>query len=247
VQLSAFKLRKTKMNEFTTTYGGSAAEAAPAQRAQFIRKTYMLLAAAVLAFIAVELFLFMTPAATTIASVIFSGGSIGWLIVLGLFMGVSFLANRWATSETSVATQYIGLGIFVVAEAVIFVPLIMMAMYYSGDGSVLLKAGVVALGLFLGITATVFITRTDFSFLGPILAISGFVALGFIVASLLFGFSLGTFFAFVMVAFAGTAILYQTSNVLHRFNTNQHVAAALVLFAAMALLFWYILSIFSRR
>jgi FtsH-binding integral membrane protein len=228
------------MEEFTTTFGGSAAEAAPAQRAQFIRKTYMLLAAAILAFIAVEVFLFMTPAAVTIASVIFSGGSIGWLIVLGLFMGVSYLANRWAASETSVSTQYIGLGIFVVAEAVIFVPLIMMAMYYSGDASVLIKAGVVALGLFLGITATVFITKSDFSFLGPILAISGFVALGFIVASILFGFSLGTFFA-------GTAILYQTSNVLHRFNTNQHVAAALVLFAAVALLFWYILSIFSRR
>ncbi len=235
------------MEEFTSTFGGTAAQAAPAQRAQFIRKTYMLLAAAILAFIAVEAFLFMTPAAGTIASVIFNGGSMGWLIVLGLFMGVSYLANRWATSETSVSTQYIGLGIFIVAQAIIFVPLIMMAMYYSGDASVLLKAGIVTLGLFLGITATVFITRSDFSFLGPILMIAGFCALGFIVASLIFGFSLGTVFAFVMVAFAGTAILYETSNVLHRFNTNQHVAAALVLFAAIALLFWYILSIFGRR
>ena len=177
----------------------------------------------------------------------FKGGSIGWLLVLGLFMGVSFLANRWATSETSKATQFFGLGIFIVAEAIIFVPLIFMATYYAGDSSVLLKAGIVTLGLFLGITATVFLTRSDFSFLGPILAIAGFIALGFIVASLLFGFSLGTLFAFVMVAFAGTAILYETSNVLHRFNTNQHVAAALTLFAAIALLFWYILSIFSRR
>ncbi len=235
------------MNEFTSTFGGPAAEAAPAQRAQFIRKTYLLLAAAVLAFIGVEVFLFMTPAAAMISTVIFSGGAIGWLLVLGLFMGVSFLANRWATSETSVTTQFLGLGIFIVAEAVIFVPLIMMSVYYSGDASVLLKAGIVTLGLFLGITATVFITRSDFSFLGPILAIGGFIALGFIVSSALFGFSLGSVFAFIMVAFAGTAILYETSNVLHRFNTNQHVAAALTLFAAMALLFWYILSIFSSR
>ena len=122
-----------------------------------------------------------------------------------------------------------------------------MATYYAGDTSVLLKAGVVTLGLFLGITATVFLTRSDFSFLGPILAIAGFIALGFIVSSILFGFSLGSVFAFVMVAFAGTAILYETSNVLHRFNTNQHVAAALTLFAAIALLFWYILTIFSSR
>ena len=235
------------MQDYTTTFGNSAADAAPAQRAQFIRKTYMLLAVAILAFIGVEAFLFASGAANLIASVIFSGGAIGWLLVLGLFMGVSFLANRWATSDTSRVTQYLGLGIFIVAEAVIFVPLILIATYYSGDGSVLLKAGIVTLGLFLGITATVFITRSDFSFLGPILAIGGFAALGFIVASALFGFTLGNVFAFIMVAFAGTAILYETSNVLHRFNTTQHVAASLTLFASIALLFWYILSIFSSR
>lgn len=235
------------MEDFTTSFGSSVAEAAPADRASFIRKTYALLAVAILAFIAVEGFLFVSGAATVIASVIFKGGMLGWLLVLGLFMGVSFLANRWATSETSATTQYLGLGIFIIAEAIIFVPLIMVATYYSGDASVLIKAGVVTLGLFLGITMTVFITRTDFSWLGPILAIGGFAALGFIVASAIFGFTLGNVFAFVMVAFAGTAILYETSNVLHRFNTKQHVAASLTLFASVALLFWYILSIFSSR
>ena len=96
-------------------------------------------------------------------------------------------------------------------------------------------------------TLTVFITRTDFSFLGPILAIGGFVALGLIISSAIFGFSLGSLFAFVMVAFAGSAILYQTSNILHQYNTRQHVAASLALFASVALLFWYILNIFSSR
>jgi FtsH-binding integral membrane protein len=235
------------MEDYTTTFGTPAADALPADRASFIRKTYMLLAAAILAFIGVEAVLFQTGAATMIASVIFGGGAVGWLLVLGLFMAVSFLANRWATSETSKFTQYLGLGIFIVAEAVIFVPLIFLSMYYSGDTAVLMKAGVVTIGLFLGITATVFLTRSDFSFLAPILAIGGFAALGFIVASALFGFTLGSVFAFIMVAFAGTAILYETSNVLHRFNTNQHVAASLTLFASIALLFWYILTIFSNR
>lgn len=235
------------MNEFATSFGNSAAEALPEQRARFIRKTYLLLAAAILAFIVVEAFLFASGAANLIASVIFGRGAIGWLVVLGLFMAVSFLANRWATSETSKLTQYFGLGIFIVAEAVIFVPLIMISTYYAGDVTVLMKAGIVTLGLFLGITATVFLTRSDFSFLGPILAIGGFIALGFIVSSAIFGFSLGSIFAFIMVGFAGTAILYETSNVLHRFNTNQHVAASLTLFASIALLFWYILTIFSSR
>jgi FtsH-binding integral membrane protein len=235
------------MENFTTTFGNSAAQAAPVERAAFIRKTYMLLALAILAFIGVEAVLFMSGAANAIASVIFSGGSMGWLLVLGLFMGISYLANRWATSETSAMTQYMGLGIFIIAEAIIFVPLIMISTYYAGDGSVLAKAGIVTLGLFAGLSLTVFLTRTDFSFLGPILAIGGCMALGFIVASAIFGFSLGSVFAFIMVGFAATSILYQTSNVLHQFNTKQHVAASLTLFASVALLFWYILTIFSSR
>jgi uncharacterized protein len=120
-----------------------------------------------------------------------------------------------------------------------------IATYNSNPGDVIIKAGIVTLGLFLGITSVVFLTRTDFSFLGPILAIGGFIALGFIVASILFGFSVGSLFAFIMVAFAGTAILYETSNVLHRYNPGQHVAASLTLFASIALLFWYILQIFG--
>lgn len=233
------------MENFTSTFGNSAAEALPQQRVSFIRKTYLLLAAAILMFVVIETFLFASGAAYMIASTLLVG-RLGWLAVLAAFMGVSWLANWWANSQTSRAMQYLGLGLYVVAEAVIFVPLLFLAMIYS-DPSVILKAGVVTIGLFLGITATVFLTRTDFSFLGPILAIGGFAALGFIVASAIFGFSLGSIFAFVMVAFAGTAILYNTSNVLHRYNTEQYVAASLTLFASIALLFWYILSIFSSR
>lgn len=232
--------------DFNTTYGNSAADALPEERARFIRKTYLHLAAAILAFVGLEAFLFASGAAESILSVMSIGGSMSWLLVLGAFMGVSWLASSWANSNTSKMMQYLGLALYVVAEAVIFVPLLYIAANFS-SGDVIPKAGIVTLGLFLGISSVVFLTRKDFSFLGPILAIGGFVALGFIVASVLFGFSLGSLFAFVMVAFAGTAILYETSNVLHRYHTSQYVAASLTLFAAIALLFWYILSIFSSR
>jgi FtsH-binding integral membrane protein len=233
------------MDNFTTTFGNSVADASPVDRATFIRRTYMLLAVAILAFIAVEAVLFVSGIANMIASVVFLGGSVGWLAILGGFMLISYLSNKWAVSEVSPAVQYMGLGVFVVAEAIIFVPLLYIAAYASGDPSVILKAGIVSLGLFLGLSFTVLFTRTDFSWLAPILSIGGFAALGFIVASAVFGFTLGNVFAFAMVAFAGTAILYQTSQVLHRFNTRQHVAAALTLFASVALLFWYVLRIFS--
>lgn len=235
------------MQDFTSTFGNPAANALPEQRAQFIRRTYMLLAATIAAFILVEAALFVTGAAYVFTSFVFSGNQLTWLLVLGVFMLITWLANSWAESDTSRGLQYLGLGLYIVAEAIIFTPLLFVAAYASSDPYVIEKAGIVTLGLFLGITATVFLTKTDFSFLGPILAIGGFAALGFIVASAIFGFTLGNVFAFIMVAFAGTAILYQTSNVLHRFRTDQHVAAALVLFASVALLFWYILRIFSAR
>jgi len=235
------------MQDFTSTFGNPAANALPEQRAQFIRRTYMLLAATIAAFIAVEAALFVSGAAYYFTSFVFSGSRITWLLVLGVFMLVTWLANSWAASDASKGLQYLGLVLYIIAEAIIFTPLLFVAAYATSDPYVIEKAGIVTLGLFLGITATVFLTRTDFSFLGPILAIGGFAALGFIVASAIFGFTLGNVFAFVMVAFAGTAILYQTSNVLHRFRTDQHVAAALVLFASVALLFWYILRIFSSR
>jgi FtsH-binding integral membrane protein len=231
------------MNEYyTSTFGNTAAEALPADRATFIRKTYLHLAGAILAFIGIEAYLMVSGLAFQITQTMF-GTRWGWLLVLLAFMGVSMLANWWASSQTSKGMQYLGLGLYTVAEAIIFAPLLWLAQIKAGGG-VILEAGVVSIGLFLGITAVVFLTKKDFSFLGPILMIGGFVALGAIVASIAFGFSLGTLFAFVMVAFAGASILYETSNVMHRYNTNQHVAASLSLFASVALLFWYILRIY---
>ena len=230
------------MDNYAATFGGTVADAIPAERAAFIRKTYLHLAGAIIAFIGLQYVLFSSGYAPQISATML-GSEYSWLMVLGAFLGVSMLANWWATSQTSKGMQYLGLGLYTVAEAIIFVPLLFIAQVRAGGG-VILEAGVITLGLFMGITAVVFLTKKDFSFLGPILMIGGFVAMGFIVASIAFGFSLGTVFAFVMVAFAGASILYETSNVMHRYNTNQHVAASLSLFASIALLFWYILRIF---
>ena len=231
----------TTYDEFRTGY--SAAQALPEERAAFIRKTYLHLAGAVLAFALIEGYLVTSGRGAAIAQTML-GGRYSWLIVLGAFMGISMLAQWWANSQTSKALQYAGLGLFVVAESIIFLPLLFMAAVRSNSIEIFGQAGITTLGLFLGLTAVVFLTKKDFSFLGPILMIGGFVALGFIASGIVFGFSLGNIFAFAMVAFAGGSILYNTSNVLHRYNTNQHVAASLSLFASVALLFWYILRIF---
>ena len=137
--------------------------------------------------------------------------------------------------------QYLGLGLYVVAEAVIFLPLLLIARAVSGP-SVIPTAGILTLALFGGLTITVFVTRKDFSFLAPILFIGSLIALGLIVAAILFRFDLsGVLFAGAMVALMSGYILYYTSNVLLHYRTDQYVAAALALFAAVATLFYYIL------
>jgi FtsH-binding integral membrane protein len=103
------------------------------------------------------------------------------------------------------------------------------------------------LTLFAGLTATVFITRTDFSFLKTALTVGGFIAIGAIVCGALFGFNLGMWFSVAMIVFACGAILYDTSNILHHYQEDQYVGASLQLFASVALLFWYVLRLFMSR
>jgi FtsH-binding integral membrane protein len=100
---------------------------------------------------------------------------------------------------------------------------------------------------FAGLTAIVFTTRQDFSFLGALLKWGGFCALGLILASVLFGFNLGVAFSAAMVTLAGAAILYDTSNILHHYPHDKYVGASLELFASVVMLFWYLLRLFSRR
>lgn len=218
-----------------------AADAEPSERAAFIRRTYLHLAGAILAFVALEAVLLNLPGIERY--VVMMTGGMGWLVVLGAFMAVSWLADKLAKSDASPGTQYFGLGLFVAAEAVIFLPLLYIAAFYSGDPSLIPMAGIITGLLFAGLTATVFITRKDFSFLGSILTVCGFVAMGVIICSILFGFTLGLLFSAIMVFFAGGSILYTTSNIIHHYRTTQHVAASLALFSGVMLLLWYVLRI----
>jgi FtsH-binding integral membrane protein len=221
------------------------AEAPAEQRAAFIRRTYGHLAGAILAFIALEFFFFQIGLPKMMVRVLASS-PYSWLIVLAAFVGISWLAESWATSNASVTMQYWGLGLYVIAEAVIFMPLLMLAAYRSTPDVIPTAALITGL-LFGGLTYTAFTVKSDFSFLGGILKIGVFVALGIIVCAILFGFTLGLLFSSIMVLFAAGCILYTTGGILHRYNTNQHVAAALSLFAAVALMFWYVLRILMRR
>jgi FtsH-binding integral membrane protein len=219
-----------------------AARAAGSERALFIRRTYAHLAGAILAFMGIEALLLNVLSNDAQLQILRMMGGYGWLFVLFAFMGASWLAQTWAQSDSSRGMQYVGLGLYVVAEAVIFLPLLIIANHMV-DKTVIPTAGILTLAVFGGLTLSVFVTKKDYSFLRPILCVASLIALGVIVAAILIGFSLGLIFSFVMVALMSGYILYYTSQVMLHYRTDQHVAAALALFAAVATLFWYILRI----
>ena len=214
-----------------------------AARGQFIRKTYGHVAGALVAFVLIEVVLLSTSFAGDLAMAMVSN----WWAVLLLFFGATWLSEKLANSSSSLGNQYLGLGLYVVAEAIIFVPLLMIAQGYANSANMLLQAFTVTTGLFAGLSLVVLTTKKDFNFLGNILSIGGMIALGTIVAGMIFGFNLGLFFSAFMVVLVSGTILYQTSNMLYRYHTSQYVAAALGLFASFMTLLWYIIQIFMSR
>ncbi len=215
------------------------------ERADFYKKTYAHVAGGVLFFILVITLFLNTPVIRDFALSLTQGKM--WFLMLGGFMLATTFAEKMAINSHEKNKQYLGFGIYIVAEAFIFIPLINIALNASGGENLIMQAAIVTLSLFAGLSSVVFFTGKDFSFMKTGLMVGGFIALGLIAAGLLFGFDLGLWFSVGMVVLAGGTILYQTSNLVHRYSTDQYVAAALGLFASLMLLFWYILRIFLSR
>ena len=218
-------------------------------RSRFIMQTYNHLFGAIALFTLIEIALFKSGWADPIAKFMLS---VHWLFILGAFMIVGWFSSRAAATAKSLGSQYLALLAFVVAEALIFVPLLYWANKQSFEqfgepGTIITRAaGTTILGC-AGLTLVAFYTRKDFSFLRGILMWSFVVALVLIVASVVFGFQLGTWFSVAMIGFAGAAVLYDTSNVLHRYEEDRYVAASLQLFASIAMMFYYVLMLFTSR
>jgi len=213
-------------------------------RATFITRTYVHLYGAIVGFTLFEALLFMSGLAMPLARAFLS---VSWLWILGSFVLVSWLASRIAHNAESLAVQYFALAGYVVAEGLIFAPMLLVAQLFA-PGTIQAAATITLLA-FTALTVIVHVTRRNFSFLGPFLWFGGVVAVGAVVAGAAFGFQLGTFFSVAMVVLAGGSILHDTSKILHSYPEDRYVGAALQLFAGVALMFWYVLRLFlnSRR
>ena len=239
---------------------GAVATMGVSDRVAFLRKTYAHLGVALIAFAALTggMMQFATQTSLKFSSWALQG-RLNWILILGLFMVVGYVAERLARSETSRGLQYVGLGIGVAAYAVLLQPMLWVLIVRFGNpetigfteggmlagqaASILMQAVVITLAIFTGLTLTVFLTKKDFSFMRGALAIASFAALGVILASWIFGFSLGALFSGAMILLMAGYILYQTSLVMSYFPPSGYVAASLMLFSTIATLFWYVLRI----
>jgi FtsH-binding integral membrane protein len=232
------------------------ADAPAADRAAFFRRTYGLVAVGFAAFAALLAIFFVGfDQRSGIAFALFAGlGSMisslgGWsiLLVMLAFWGATTVAQSLAFNRASRGAQYAGLGLYVLLEALIFVPLIgYVILSTKGNAStVLVPAGIVTAGMIAGLTALVFMTNLDFSFLKVAIILGSFAALAIVLVAAIAGLSLGAWFSIAMIVLMATVILYQTNEIKNTLETDQHVAAAFILFSSFVTLLFYVIRFFA--
>lgn len=214
-------------------------------RVEFYKKTYAHVGGGVLLFVLFEYLLLQSDTIVNFMMSMTQGWR--WLVMLGGFMLATNYAESTILKTSDKNIQYMAYALYVFAQAIIFVPLLYIAIYYTESADLVQQAAIVTLALFVGISAVVFVTKKDFSFLKTGLTIGFFIAIGLVVAGSLFGFNLGLWFSVAMCLLAGGSILYQTSNLVNKYGTEDYIPASLGLFASLMLLFWYVLSFFMSR
>jgi FtsH-binding integral membrane protein len=176
-------------------------------------------------------------------------GGFGILVVMLMFWGGTYVAQKMAENRASRPSQYLGLGLYVVLEAIIFVPLIVMvAIKTNGNpGEILIPACAVTAALVVGLTVAVFTMGIDFSFLRVAIVIGSICALGIILVAAFTDSQLGNWFSIIMILLMATVILYQTQVIKDSCETDQHVLAAFILFSAFVTLLFYVIRLFAGR
>lgn len=232
------------------------AQAPASERAAFFRRTYGLVAIGFAAFAALLAIFFLGfDRQEGIAFALFSGlfsmmrSLGGWsiLLVMLAFWGATTVAQSLAFNRASRSSQYAGLGLYVVLEALIFIPLIGYVILSTKDNAstVLVPAGIVTGGMIAGLTALVFMTNLDFSFLKVAIILGSFAALAIVLVAAIAGLSLGAWFSIAMIILMATVILYQTNEIKNTLETDQHVAAAFILFSSFVTLLFYVIRFFA--
>ena len=215
----------------------TAGEAALEDRVAFIRKVYALFFVGILFAVGGVMLGFAFP------SVMIAAAQHPWIMLILMIGGVM---GAQAVRHVP-GINLLALFGFTTLTGVIISPLL----YIVGRNNPvsIFQAGVLTVGIFGGLTAYVFVSNRDFSFL------RGMVTVGLIIVvlsglfNILFVGSIGLGFALAvatLLLFAGF-VLYDTSNIIRRYPTNEYVAGALALYLDALNIFLALLRILNRR
>lgn len=219
--------------EQTIRYGGiqTAASASVSERLTFLKKVYGLLAASMLS-ATVGSFLGMT----VLFPVVQGLGFLSFILFIGSFFFLMAVQRK-------PGLNMVALFSFTTIAGLMIAP--MLARYIAiGQGGIIVEALALTTVTFLGLTGYVFVSKKDFSYM------SGFLTTGLIiliVGGLINMFLQNSMMHFVMSAggvflFSGF-ILYDTSNIIRNYSTDDYVSATASLFLDILNLFVHLLSL----
>ncbi|QJQ96604.1 MULTISPECIES: Bax inhibitor-1/YccA family protein [Halomonadaceae] len=154
--------------------------------------------------------------------------------------GLMFLVHKTANSAagllaTFAFTGFMGFTLGPILSAYLTLP----------NGSALIMTALAMTGAtFIGLSAVALVTKKDFSFLGNFLMAGAIVLILAMVAALVFNIptlSLAVSAGFVL--FASAAILFQTSEIVHRAGETNYILATITLYVSIYNLFISLLSL----
>ncbi|HEV2972834.1 MAG TPA: hypothetical protein VGY55_22895 [Pirellulales bacterium] len=224
----------------------SAAYATADERAGFVRKCYLHICGGVFALIGVEAILLQVPFGPSLADLMLAAPYC-WLVVIVLFVAVGHFGDYWAESAKTVPMQYAGLAFYIVAQAVVFMPLLLVVERIGPD-RVLPQIGMIAAVMFGGLTSIVLVTAQSFILRRLLQLFGGLAGLLIIAWGASTSHPLAIPVVVAIIGLAGAYMLYTTSRVMYEFHLWQYTAASLALLASVALLLWDLLQFrLSRR
>lgn len=225
---------------YSTAGPATVAQASAEERMNFIRKTYVLFMAGILACVVGGWICVSSPA--------LFNAVIGLLrtplLAILLLFGATFAAQAVSRVE---GLNYVALFAFTTMIGILFAPI--LAIYEQSAPGIVGQAGFLTILVFGSLTAYAFVSRKDFSFLGGLLFV-GLIALvlgG--LANVFFFKSSGASYwmAWVTLFLFSGFVLYDTSRIIHRYDLKGYCGAALELFLDFFNMFMAILRILGNR
>lgn len=218
----------------------SAAQATTPARLAFLRKTYSLFSLAMVLWMGTAAALISNVSALNAVAGLVGGGIGGFMLYLfGAFILLRVTAKTFPLNV-------IGLSLFAVFMGAFTAPVVAMYLGLEGGVGIVLQAFLLTLTVFGALTAYVLTTKKDFSFMRGALSICMGLVFGMVILAVFgAGFAVdivsGTGWSVAIVLLFGGYMLYDTSNILHRYPANMAASAAATLFLDFVIMFIHML------